>query len=293
MEYLHTKGIKIEFLSDLLDATYYKELGELLLKTYNEILMYDEKLDLTLLNKKQRQFYLEARNPNYWHELREDYEQLKSIDSKRYKAKYRQYNQLEKDFKNIINRFSLQNKRETLSELIQKKWDELSKVTPIHQININRLFENQKCSKRTDFYKSNLSEKCSKRISCIYNPLSNSLCTVTGLNKARGNTKYLSAYDVKHYAENEIQIFENLKQKYFTPKKDRSYSENYIYYLIAHNIRNSDTNHRNNLKRQILKSHTGPTLFNKNEYLVLKDEHKKQLSYWNGSPYEIQLNGVL
>jgi hypothetical protein len=293
MEYLHTKGIKIEFLSDLLNTSYYEALGGLLLDTFKDVLIFDETVDLTLLNAKQKDFYQSANNFNYWSNQMNMYRQLKSIDRNESDAKYRQFNRLETNFKNIVKQYSLHNKGQIVETLIAEKWNELTVVTPTLQEQINSYLTNQKCHKRTDFYKSSLSEKCHIRIPSIYYPFSNSQCTVTGLNKARGNTKYLSVNDVKDYAENNTQIFENLKQKYFTPKKDRSYSDNDIYYLIAHNIRNSDTNHRNNLKRQILKSHTGPTLFNKNEYLVLKDEHKKQLSYWNGTPYEIQLNGVL
>ncbi|MFP4095791.1 MAG: hypothetical protein ACLFUB_15000 [Cyclobacteriaceae bacterium] len=70
----------------------------------------------------------------------------------------------------------------------------------------------------------------------------------------------------------------------------RFISASKIGYYPAHNVRNADSNPRNNLRRRINRYADQPTLFQVNQYLRLTDEQKKMLTFWKGTPYEVRLH---
>ena len=50
MKFFTDKGIKLKYLSDLLDTDIYLKLGTILMSVFNEILCYDNSIDLHKTN---------------------------------------------------------------------------------------------------------------------------------------------------------------------------------------------------------------------------------------------------
>ncbi|MBC3787259.1 hypothetical protein FHK02_3774 [Spirosoma sp. LMG 31448] len=61
------------------------------------------------------------------------------------------------------------------------------------------------------------------------------------------------------------------------------------YRRTAHNVRNTDSNPRNNLRRAVLKIHRQPALFDLGPTLRLTAEQQAALDHWRGTPYEVRI----
>ncbi|MBO0951296.1 hypothetical protein [Fibrella forsythiae] len=70
-------------------------------------------------------------------------------------------------------------------------------------------------------------------------------------------------------------------REYVKGSKEDEYSR------TAHNVRNKDSNQRNNLRRNINKINRNPTLFDVADTLRLTTNQRAALDYWNGTPYEV------
>lgn len=89
-------------------------------------------------------------------------------------------------------------------------------------------------------------------------------CNITGLNieMQKENSVFLCNKGLKYYIENDDKIFRELKKKYLTESKRNLSLDEQIYY-IAHNIRNTNSNVRNNrLKFERRNYHPNQLQFN-------------------------------
>ncbi len=291
MEYLHSKGVKIEFLSDLLNTSLYFKLGQILTTTYNEILIYDSSVKVEALTTKQREFYKLAENYKFWIELIEDYTNDRD-NPKGYRNKRMFYQRKVKEFRNILRHHTKDNKIQTVGNLICQKWNELTASTPRIQELINEFLQSEKCSNLTDNSNTGVNQKCSNLTPCIYSQFATNTtipkCTITGIPITRNKGKYLSSSDLLYYYKNDIDLFENLKRTYYKPKIKKDDDLQSVCYFIAHNIRNSETNKRNNLRRRIMRIISVPTLFELQDIVKLKSEQRESIEFWNGTKYELR-----
>lgn len=291
MEYLHSKGVKIEFLSDLLNTSLYFKLGQILTNTYKEILIYDSSVKVEALTTKQREFYRLAENHKYWIELIEAYTDDRN-NPKEYRNKRTYYQRKIKDFRNIQRLHTKDNKIQTVGNLITQKWNELTTVTQEIQELIDDFLQSEKCSNLTDYSNTDVSQECSNITPCIYSQFATNTtipkCSITGIPLTRNKGKYLSTSDLMYYFKNDVELFENLKHKYYKTKNSKDDDLQSVCYFIAHNIRNSETNKRNNLRKRIVRIISVPTLFELQDIVKLKSEQKESIEFWNGTKYELR-----
>ncbi len=117
MQYLETKGIKLRYLSDLLNMEIYEPLGNILTEVYEEILFGDNTINKSDLTTKERQIYSDGSNPKEWKPQKGETER---------KRLYR----LENEFKGILERHRTGvNFRSVVSDLIRAKSLELSQIS--------------------------------------------------------------------------------------------------------------------------------------------------------------------
>jgi len=60
-------------------------------------------------------------------------------------------------------------------------------------------------------------------------------------------------------------------------------------YKNAHRIRNQDSNPRNRLRYKLERIKKHPTLFSLDDMIVLSEEQKNLLKFWDGCKYEIDI----
>ena len=115
MQYLETKGIKLRYLSDLLNMAIYEPLGNILTEVFEGILFGDNTLNEKGLNTKELETFLRGSNPKTW--------QVKEGRHNEWKRLQR----LESSFKKILEQHrTAVNFKSVVSELIRKKSLELS-----------------------------------------------------------------------------------------------------------------------------------------------------------------------
>lgn len=227
MEYLHAKGINIEFLSDLLNTSLYGKLGKLLIDSYNEILIYDNSVIVDELKPKQREFYKSAENFKYWVEIFDSYTDEKGKNSRQYRNKRTYYQRKIKEFREIQKIYSKDNNIKLVGDLIVLKWNELTKVTTETQSAINSFLMSEKCSKITDNTKISLIQKCSKTTDMVYNHIATNNASDTPRRYCISCNK-----EITHQKDN---------SKFCSPK--------YVGVVGAHRCRNADSNLRNKIQR--------------------------------------------
>lgn len=117
MQYLETKGIKLRYLSDLLNMDIYEPLGNILTDVFEGILFGDNTLNESDLTTKELETYLRGNNPKTWKPQKGETER---------KRLYR----LENEFKGILERHRKGvNFRILVSDLIRAKSLELSQIS--------------------------------------------------------------------------------------------------------------------------------------------------------------------
>jgi hypothetical protein len=293
MEYLHSKDININTLIDLLNYSIYPKLTELIVSTYNEILIYDDSVVLSKLDKKSNEFYTSANNREYWlNELNKYTQYDPKKELKKYNSTRTKYNRNILKFKDIISKYSSNGWNQLVGYKIAEKWNELIHLDTTLKNEINSYLSIEKCNKLTDPTHIDNNKKCNNLTTSIYSDIDTSLnnkCIVTGIRLYNNEVKYLGKNHIKKIAIENPSLYASLKNKYFCNKNNKSNNLDTESYLIAHNIRNVDTNKRNNLRKKIMQSSVKNTLFNTNEYLVLNDEQLNLISFWNNSNYRISI----
>jgi hypothetical protein len=115
MQYLKTKGIKLRYLSDLLNMNIYEPLGNILTEVFEGILFGDNTLNEKALCEKDLTTFLRGSNPKTWTPQAGRHSEWKKLQ------------RLESSFKEILERHRTGvNFRSVVSELIRKKSLEMS-----------------------------------------------------------------------------------------------------------------------------------------------------------------------
>lgn len=212
MQKLNEKGIFS--LQDLINYGL-RNFKDIVLNEWQNVLFYDNTIQIDHLSSRSKKALLEYSNPNYWTGL------LANNQTKNFTY---HKNQLKK----IVSKNS--NKVQDLTaEIIEKKIDFLnSKTIQIDPLTI--------MSKRIVFNYKNGTKK--------------HLCKVTGFNISmqKEDSIFLSHTGLKYYYNTDKKIFEQIKRRYLSKIWFKSNFEIQIK-EIAHNIRNTNSNLRIKQKR--------------------------------------------
>lgn len=245
MQFLLNKSISIRTLEDLTNSTNLYKLGSLLKSMFKDIVLFDSRVKTTGLSLKEKRLLNELNNPRKWDEIRKDK-----------RAKYYS-RQLEK-FREITRQNTPDNLQLIIANIIQKKWDSLTKNVPILPLTQN--------TKMSVYY---------PYIVCNNETLIRRYCIVTGIDitEQKTESKFLAETTIDKILMSNKTLYYELLKKYGTKKE----TEN-VNYHIAHNIRNSHFNDSNNFKRKLEKSINQTTLFNPKEVLTLSEGQKKLIN---------------
>ncbi len=127
MQYLHKKDISIQTFVDLMNRAVYNDLGWLLIKAFNELIFTDDRIvSKNIECNVRRSVFNEYSNPRSWNSLR--------------RISYsKKFNRQLKKFREIVQEYSPDNIQETMVNLIQSRWDRLSKDVPILPVSKNQI----------------------------------------------------------------------------------------------------------------------------------------------------------
>ncbi len=244
MQFFKTKGIEVSVLADLLNDGIYTKLGGVLKAYFDEILFDDESINHKDLNATERDIYLRGQNPKTW------------ITDNRTANQQKELQRLKENFLKVLEKYRKgENYVKIVSDRIEFKCFELSEIY--------RVLEEEKTTEKG----ANVRDLHFK-----YNINFGHL-----INQQKRGSKFLSEKTIEQNPEliDELSAARR-KNKRRTTKKES--------YFVAHNLRNDESNPRNNLRRKILKNK--PSLFD-TDFVVLNEEQKKVLSFWGETGHNI------
>lgn len=237
MQYLTDKDIKIETLPDLLEIDNLTKLGKLLNYSWENMVVYDFRLNPEKLNPKERNIISQSNKSSYWSELKDQ------------KTPKKYSRRLEK-FRSILAVNSESDLHRTISDLISDKWNQLLKS--VHKLPVEK--NPEMSTYDTNYLKGN------------NRTIERRFCIVTGIEitHQKDNSKYLS--------EGTLDLMEyKLPSTYY--KLLLTYGPSHpterVNYYIAHNIRNKYSNKYHNLKKKAVNSLVRTTIFNGDEVISL------------------------
>ena len=143
MEYFKQRNINIKLLSDLLNPRIYPKLLKYLLKTFDDLVIYDKSINIRYISERDTINIINGRNPKYWIGLKKGNE---------LKVKRKRFRELVIKHGNNI--------QSELRSKIEQKWNELSRTDneTIKKTNDFLLrLDNKKYPKITDFATTKLS----------------------------------------------------------------------------------------------------------------------------------------
>jgi hypothetical protein len=130
MEYLKSKKIYVTSYADLLRIENIKKLKSLLLKTFKELLIYDDTIELNKVKKSiEREILLNGKNPKYWHQLR-----LQNKNT--YKKKRTR-------FREIVLKYGSSKNSVEVYNLIESKLNRITSLNESTRDKINYLINNK------------------------------------------------------------------------------------------------------------------------------------------------------
>lgn len=226
--------IGIYTLNDLLKPEIYYNLYKPLVKIWNELLLIDSTIRINELTPKYQEKLKEWKNKNNWFSLIENS-----------KAGNIKYNKEIINLRNITKKYS-DNIQAQISELIQKKWKQLTDI------------QDQKGKPLTDFSNDEkINEKETSNHLYKLLPVSysqNKVCPVTGIDISlqKDSSKFLCDVGIRNLFQNDISKFIELKEKRLSKKWHDSPLE-IQFREIAHSVRNESNNLRNNNKRAAMR----------------------------------------
>jgi hypothetical protein len=113
MQYLHSKGIKINTLYDLTTSLFYTDLLKVIISNIDNILFYDYRIEqLKILNKNHLLIMAKGANPQYWIKLKN----LVSANTF-----YKKVN----EFKNLVSKYAPTDLQTELKNIVENKWNNL------------------------------------------------------------------------------------------------------------------------------------------------------------------------
>jgi len=244
MERINQLGIKT--LLDLIIPGKLERLGQLIIKSFDEVLIGNLKADYNQLNQRDRELFIHGHNPSFWKEL-------KPTDSTapNYKKDYKRYERKLKRFTELLERTGANQQKKEIRELIIQKINELCNPEETGEIDRDYFLKNRgkltnqsetkKRGKLTDSKKTKPGENdplfYSVNLRHQLNP-KNQKCLVTGIdisNQKKGS-KFLSQKSIREIYFQDPQTFKILLNQ-FGSKRPYISKEKQCYF-IAHNIRN-------------------------------------------------------
>ena len=268
-EFFNRNGIKLNYLSDLLDTKIYLKLGTILNDCFNEILFYDSSIDLNKLNAEERDILKCGRYGEHWKRLKPKSKDFTGTNKKRnYENKRRvYYNELDK-FKNLQIKYSTSTMQKDVSLLIENKCKELAnfdyvtgdKITDL--LNICSDNEKDKITNiQTDPQNNQKGQNNTSDI-VLDCPITSSdnlvrICPISKLDISmqKPESKFLCITGIKYYYDNEIDIYIELSKRLSSKWSNEPLKIQFR--EIAHSIRNENNDKildvANNFKRSYKK----------------------------------------
>lgn len=297
MQYFNGTGVQLGTLADLLNVSNYKPLGVLLVNAFNDILFDDPTINQKSLTAKERTLYLQCRNPRFW--VSPD-----GLTQKQAAAHRQRISRNKGRFRALLQQHG-SNWHRDVSALVRQTWERLAVVDDdlLMQIDMcKRAWESptnfdiqtcdscedvvkeggQTCHKLTDAPDAHLSRintLCSELLCDEGKPVQpptpeTIVCPITGvaIDQPLPRQRFVSATMLRTNDDLLLTLEHRYKQYAKGSKENREKR-------TAHNLRNDESNPRNNLKRSINKIYRQPLLFDVSDTLVLTDQ---QLDILNG-----------
>jgi hypothetical protein len=234
--------------ADLLDPSKAFKLIKLLRQEFDKVVFYDWTIDRRQMTKPERQIFNNWKDPVY-------IEDLATNNQRKYKHEL-------VIFKRISIEYSNENIKETVWYLIEKKWSEIWQI------------DKKTCAKIHAFLSKYQNQKLSLYTSSILGVKEYNLLTpdaIEYLEQMQGVKKCI--------VTGEYIGDQKADSRFISAKK--------IGYDNAHNVRNTDSNPRNNLRRSIERIANDTSLFPIDSILTISEDQKKILEYWKGTQYDV------
>lgn len=123
MDYLKAKGINVCAYSDLLDKSIIKTLVNLLLRTFKDVLTYDNSINIRgVKNQAEKEILMNGRNPKYW----------KTVENPNI------YKYQRKRFKELVLKYGTDNYQSLVYQLIDQKLKVITEITDDTERNIQQ-----------------------------------------------------------------------------------------------------------------------------------------------------------
>ena len=225
MEVLNKLGIRN--LSDLQKPENFKKVGNLLLQTYDDILIGNLQADTSKLNPRDKILFANGHNPAYWKSLipkSEDYKQGNTDPE--YKRQYKRYEKKLNRFKELLTRTGADQLKKDVRELIVQKINQLSVLKKEGEIERHKQIKKRGKLSDTKNRKKGENERLLYRLN--YPPTGNQktegktiLCCVTGMNIShqRKGSQFLSEKTIRNIYFTHPATFESLCKTFGTRKK--------------------------------------------------------------------------
>ncbi len=147
MQYFTDNKIKIKTFADLLNVNQLHPLKDVLVSVFNEILITDYCIKDNKLNAKELLIFSNGNNPKYWEQLIPKSKLTDNSKNKDYKKQRKNYYRELNRFKKLIQKYSVTNLQNNISNLIEKKCIQLLEI------------ESKKGDKLTDYLEPNKTPK--------------------------------------------------------------------------------------------------------------------------------------
>jgi len=240
MEKINRAGIKT--LSDLIRPGHLERIGELIVQTFDEVLIGNLKADYSKLNNKDRELFIQGHNPSFWKGIKptEPKHPNYKRDRKTYERRLKRFNELlertgANELKKEIRRLIIQKIKYLCDPGTQGEIDreplkeKRGKLTDINQVKLTNLVKPHQGEIDPLLYSVNLrhTENPEKR-----------KCLVTGIDISNQKTgsKFLSPKTIREMYFKDPSNFNKLLVHYGSKRPYLS-KENQCYF-VAHNIRN-------------------------------------------------------
>ena len=305
MEYLTRQRVQLDTLADLLTVTNY---GALLVETFGQILFDDPTINPAILTTRERDIYQNGRNPKFW-------QVPDKLTSKEYERSRKALQRAETMFRALLDKHRVGTDWQSeTAVLIGQTWQRLTTVNDDLLTTLDT-FPPEKCPKLTGSDSDLVTGEMSQ-INPLYVVLiwDNEGSQQTDPNAARetptdiadnigesivfkgshaaalspssvcqnvGRAVRPTASVLRADADLLAEVEQNRK-RYAKGSKEDDVKR------AAHNLRNDDSNPRNNLARRLRRLLNAPTLFALSEIIRLTPDQRAALDHWQGTRYEIR-----
>ena len=237
--------------ADLINPLKAFQLNKLLRQEFDKVVFYDWTINPKQMTRPERRIFKNWKDPVY-------IETLATNDKRKYKHERQMFDRISKQYAG-------DDIKENVWNLIENKWSEIWQLDAKTCTKIHAFFNQYENIKLSDFTSSILGVKeynilTPDAIEYLEQIQGVKRCIVTGGDIAdqKAGSKFISAKKIGYYD--------------------------------AHNIRNTDSNPRNNLRRSIERIANDPSLFPIDSILTITDDQKKILEYWQGTQYDVLKN---